>query len=198
MHYFFMNHTMLMRILLLICYLSIITFLHSCFSNNEKAIVIKQKKNENISSSKIALLDTLYSESIGDKTLKFYIDTSKNLLKTIGIYQQNILIQKIQVNMCFDLFEFKAIDVNFDGFKDILVRNNCGSGGCAYWVWNYSKETNGYYFNTDLSDVLGLEIESISKKIIFHYRAGYSNESSDTFKYVKDKLTFVDGKKIDR
>jgi hypothetical protein len=189
---------MLLRILLLLCYLSIITFLYSCFSNNEKATARKQNGIENIRSSKTALLDTLYSENIGDKTLKFYIDTSKNLLKTIGIYKQNVLIQKIQVNMLFDVFEYKAVDVDFDGFKDIMVRNNCGSGGCAYWIWNYSKTSNRFYFNTDLSDVLGLEIDSISKVNIIHYRFGWPHESWDTFKYIKHKPIFVGGKKIER
>lgn len=37
--------------------------------------------------------------------------------------------------------KFGLIDWNFDGYKDITVLDNCGTGGCAYWIWNYSKRS---------------------------------------------------------
>ena len=55
---------------------------------------------------------------------------------TIGL----VKIQEIIANKSFEKKEFKLIDCNFDGYKDISVLYNCGSGGCAYWIWNYSAE----------------------------------------------------------
>ena len=89
--------------------------------------------------------------------------------------------------------DYKLIDWDFDGYKDITVLSNCGSGGCAYWIWNYSPSKNKFVYNEALSDVLGLEMDSIHKFIIFHSRAGYAQENWDTMKYHNNKLVFVKG-----
>ena len=90
------------------------------------------------------------------------------------------------------------IDCNFDGFKDISVLCNYGSGGCAYWIWNYSDKTKNFNFNTELSGNLGLEIDTISKFIIFHYRAGWQEEYWDSLNYQNSKLAFVKGVNVER
>jgi hypothetical protein len=89
--------------------------------------------------------------------------------------------------------EFQLIDWNFDGHKDISVLYNCGSGGCAYWIWNYSSKENRYIYNKELSEVLGLEIDTTDQYIVLHFRAGYSEENWDSLKYKDNKLIFVKG-----
>jgi hypothetical protein len=124
---------------------------------------------------------------------KFNVDSSGYLLKSIIIYSDNIPIQIIEANKQIERKDFQLVDWNFDGYNDISVLSNCGSGGCAYWIWNYSKENGKYYYNNDLSEYLGLEIDTISKFIIFHYRFGYDKEWWDTLQYINNKLSFVKG-----
>jgi len=131
----------------------------------------------------------------GDKFLsfKFNIDSSGYLLKTINVYFENIQIQNIIADKEIQFKEFQLIDWNFDGMKDITVLNNCGSGGCAYWIWNYSPKTNKYIYNKELSGVLGLEIDTTDQFIVFHYRTGFSEEYWDSLRYINNKLQFVKG-----
>lgn len=126
-------------------------------------------------------------------SFKFNVDSSGYLLKTINIYSDNKQIQRIIANKEIYRNEFQLIDWNFDGYKDISVLYNCGSGGCAYWIWNYSSKENRYIYNKELSEVLGLEIDTTDQYIVFHYRAGYSEENWDSLKYKDNKLLFVKG-----
>ncbi|MGV8944893.1 MAG: XAC2610-related protein [Lutibacter sp.] len=133
---------------------------------------------------------------------KFNIDSSGYLLKSIIVYSDNIKVQEIIANKEMwpegQVKNFQLIDWNFDGFKDITVLYNCGSGGCAYWIWNYSPKINKYIYNNKLSEVLGLEIDTISKYIVFHYRAGYSEERWDSLQYINNKLKLVKNKFIEQ
>lgn len=124
---------------------------------------------------------------------KFIVDTSGYLLKSILIYSNGKPLQVIEANKEIERIDFHLVDWNFDGYKDISVLYNCGTGGCAYWIWNYSPAENEYYFNDDLSEKLGLEIDTTSRYIIFHYRGGWSNEYWDTSQYIGNQLTFVKG-----
>jgi hypothetical protein len=124
---------------------------------------------------------------------KFNLDSTGYILKTIHVYSNFIKIQEITANKHIERKEFRLVDWNFDGYKDISVLDNCGSGGSSYWIWNYSPKTKKYYFNKELSEVLGLEIDAEEKAIIFHYREGYSKENWDSLQYKNNKLTFVKG-----
>ncbi len=126
-------------------------------------------------------------------SFKFNLDSSGSLLKTINVYSENKQIQRIIANKEIQHNEFQLIDWNFDGYKDISVLYNCGSGGCAYWIWNYSSKENSYIYNKELSEVLGLEIDTTDKFIVFHYREGNSNEKWDSMQYKDSKLLFVKG-----
>jgi hypothetical protein len=134
---------------------------------------------------------TKKNDSYPQLSYKFNIDTIDNNLKSIFCYSDLKKVQVILVNKFIDKFKFQFIDWNFDGYNDLTVLSNCGSGGCAYLIWNYSIKNRKYYFNEELSEVLGLEIDTVSKYIVFHNRAGYNLENWDSFKYVNNKLTLV-------
>jgi hypothetical protein len=123
----------------------------------------------------------------------FKFDLADYKLNKIKIYCVGKLVQTINTSKDVLDNELKLTDWDFDGYKDISVLYNCGSGGCAYWIWNYSPRLKKYVYNAVLSERLGLEIDSVSKYIVFHYRAGYQEESWDTMRYVNNKLVFVKG-----
>ena len=126
-------------------------------------------------------------------SFKFNMDSAGDLLKTIGVYSSNKVVQKIIANKDIEQNKFELIDWNFDGYKDISVLYGCGSGGCNYWIWNYSPKLNKYIYNKELSEVIGLELDTFNQYIVFHYRAGFSEENWDSLKYKDNKLSFVKG-----
>ena len=140
--------------------------------------------------------DSIICNSIAGKeplSYKFNLDSTGYFLKSIIVYSDFKKIQKINVNQMLEGSNFQLLDWNFDGYKDISVLSSSGSGGSTYFIWNYVPNTSKYFYNKDLSEKIGLEMDSISKYIIFHYRAGYSEEKWDTFSYVKNKLHFLKG-----
>jgi len=167
--------------------------------SNEASRYGMPKKMNNSQIRKLS--DGPFIEFINDKINKnlglfefiLWSDDKGNHLRKISIKKDGKDFQTIYTNKEIWEKEFKLVDWNFDGYKDISVIYNCGSGGCAYWIWNYSPSKNKFVYNKDLSDVLGLEKDSVNKFIVYHWRAGYNDENWDTMKYVNDKLFFVKG-----
>ena len=157
--------------------------------------VIENKYHEMILGDSIV---ANYINGYNQQSFKFRVDTSRSLLKKIIIYSGNSLIQIINVNKFIEGEQFKLVDWNFDGFKDISVVYNCGTGGCAYWIWNYSDKNKQYYYNAELSEKLGLEIDTKSKFIVFHSRSGWQQENWDSLNYQNSKLVFVKGVFVER
>ena len=114
-------------------------------------------------------------------------------LNKIEVYSDDKIHQIIKVNKIVESKKMSFVDWNFDGYKDITIINSQGSGGTNYSIWCYNANDKKFIYNSDLSDTLGLEIDSISKYIIFHYRAGWQEEYWDTLKYNKSKLVFIKG-----
>lgn len=156
-------------------------------SSSKETIISSQKSNNDSLVFNLGKENGLYS-------LKFIVDkVDENLLRVIMVYKGKTLIQTIRANKFIEKKRFELIDWNFDGYKDISVQIESASGGDSYWIWNYSPIAKKYFYNTILSEKTGLEIDTKSKFIVFHYRAGYNEESWDTSKYIKNKLVFVKG-----
>lgn len=192
-------------ILTLVC-LSI----YSCNNKTPDKDEAERLRNDSLSARIIANSEKMIRGSLSDSTgyinignntnlsFKFNIDTAQNLLKTIIIYKDNKKHQIIKVNKIPQTLLYYLIDWNFDGYKDITVFQMWGSGGRSYWIWNYSDKTKKYYYNAELSEITGLEIDSLSESIIVHYRGGWSIELWDTLKYLDKKLTLINGLTVER
>jgi len=185
-------------------YILTIFLLWSCNSTHKK-----QVSNEN--SSKIdssyliiqsnlqavnLLSDSIYIDSTKVQpkfSYKFKVNSATNILESIKVYDGSNMTQEIIANKDIERKEFSLVDWNFDGYMDITSLYNCGSGGRTYWIWNYSPQKKQYYFNKELSEVIGLEIDTVNKFIIIHFRAGYNDESWDSLQYKNNKLSFVKG-----
>ncbi len=130
--------------------------------------------------------------------MSFTIDKSNNKLSAIVIYEHNKICQQINVNKIVEQRLFSMVDWNFDGYKDITVLANSGSGGRSYFIWNYSPSIHRYMYNQDLSGVLGLSMNSEAKQIIFYAREGFAKEGWDSLRYEQNKLTFKGSLLIER
>lgn len=159
-----------------------------------KKSIYEQDINEHLKNSRV-----YYNKGDTNKiSLEFNIDTTGYILNSIIVYKSDRKYQVIKANKIIQAPDFRLIDWNFDGYKDITVLSNCGSGGCAYWIWNYSDKTKKYYYNKELSEILGLEIDSLAESIVVHYRGGFSIELWDTLKYIDKKLTLINGLTVER
>ena len=156
-----------------------------------KTLVNKNSINKLIKSMEDSIPPTFINK-FDMLSFKFNVDSIGNTLKSIIIYSKNSVLQKIIANKDIAQNKFELIDWNFDGHKDISVRSGCGSGGCTYWIWNYSPEKKKYLYNSELSEAF-LELDSVNKFIIFHNRAGFNEEIWDSFQYINYKLTFIKG-----
>jgi hypothetical protein len=120
--------------------------------------------------------------------IAFAMDKSNNKLSAIMIYEQHKICQEISVNKILERRQFRLIDWNFDGYKDITVLANNGSGGPCYFIWNYSPTLHRYTYNQDLSELSGLSMNSEAKQIISSYRFGWERASWDSFSYEQNIL----------
>lgn len=185
-----------------ICSLFILCLMLACHSNsnNPKCSPLTALKEAIDDSSKALIGDyTVYNDSIyfnqkndTNFSYKFIADTSQLfMLSSILVYRGNDLFQEIKANKSIYLKEFRLIDWNFDGYKDISVLNECGSGGRSYWIWLYNPTKFNYVYNQELSRIWGLEQDTLSRSIIHHFRNGANEEKWDTLKFVNEKLVFV-------
>jgi hypothetical protein len=187
-------------------------FLYSCNIKkpNEDIDETERIKNDSLNAKLMANTEELMRGSLSDSTghinigndtqfsFKFNVDTARDLLKSIAVYKENKKYQTIIVNKLPQMQLYYLIDWNFDGYKDLTIYQMGGSGGRSYWIWNYSEKTKKYYYNSELSEKTGLEIDSLNKSIIIHYRGGWSTEVWDTLKYINNKLTLINGLTLER
>ena len=197
-----------LQFLILVLFLSV-----SCKQEKPKPVIVK-KVTPPIEVKKKYVINDSISDYINPKLglygFKFYLDTVRQELNKIKIYCDGKLIQTIKTtkdNNQIEIHQFEIklksgkyelmkqidlIDWNFDGYKDISVFTEWGSGGCTYSIWLYSKSKKKFVYSKELS-YMGLEIDSESKYIVYHFRGGAESEWWDTMQYVNNKLKFVKG-----
>jgi hypothetical protein len=163
-------------------------FIISCES---KRLKVQEQTPAASTGAYILIRDSLYTPSNGKEqglTYKFNVDTSGYFLNSILVYLDGKKQQEIIVNQYIEKNHYELIDWNFDGNNDITVLISSGSGGNSYLIWNYDAKTKKYDYNKNLSERIGLGIDTVSKLITIYYRAGANEELRDTFRYVDGKL----------
>lgn len=139
--------------------------------------------------------------NIGGKnafSFKFNTDSVGAYLRSIDVFSEAELLQNITVERN-TYRQYRLVDWNFDGYKDISIEKECGSGGCTYLIWNYEPYEKIFIYNKELSENFGLERDSINKQIIIHRRGGYSFETWEYFEYsTGDKLVFIKSREAHR
>ena len=154
--------------------------------NKEKAQTIEQKDRP-----------TLYAEylnSVGK--LEFIPKLDKLRKNSIIVKSGNKVFQTIKLKAPLPE-EFELIDWNFDGFKDVSIRNPSGSAGVTYEVYNYDKVKNRFILNKELLENY-LQIDSIHQRVVFTFSSGCDIKNRDTMEYVNNKLVFEKGLNLTR
>lgn len=85
------------------------------------------------------------------------------------------------------------IDINFDGYQDIsLFRMSGGAGpNSTQNIWIYSPKTGKFIYDEKLSGFTQLFIDKKKKTINTAFRDGCCDHSSETYKYIKGRLTLI-------
>ena len=173
--------------------LIVTALLFSVFACGEKKNEEKPKAHNNEKKYR----PTLYSEygnSVG--RLEFIPKLDRLRENSIIVKSGNKVFQTIKLKAPLPE-EFELVDWNFDGFKDISIRNPSGSAGVTYEVYNYDKVKNRFILNKELLDNY-LQIDSIHQRVIFTFSSGCDIKNRDTMKYVNNKLVFEKGLNLTR
>ncbi|WP_419469173.1 XAC2610-related protein [Burkholderia pseudomultivorans] len=109
--------------------------------------------------------------------------------------------QIISLKNCEDGLDVKFIDLNFDGYSDLMMLRDGGANQKFYDVYLYSKERDAYVFNKRLSEIPCLDVDARSKQLAgrcFHESACenweeyYSVSKSGRISLVERKGTYCD------
>lgn len=147
-------------------------------NENNKIVLLKKETNElllyekedkwatktiNMPEEKNYVLDVKYQDiNNEDKYIKVYgtaIDKDKYIPKKLEIYKNNKIIQtiileeieEIKNNINYTVyqdFNFKILDINFDGYFDIglAIKDNNDYGDIyAYYLWDNNKNSYQYF-----------------------------------------------------
>ncbi|MFA6715518.1 MAG: hypothetical protein WCS27_09080 [Victivallaceae bacterium] len=89
---------------------------------------------------------------------------------------------------------FEAVDMNFDGYKDIKLLDWWGAtGNKGYRCWLYSPEKKRFYINTDLWKLCSPQFDYKKKKIYEYSNGGHTGMiySASTWTLIGGKLICV-------
>jgi hypothetical protein len=134
------------------------------------------------------------------KIYRYYnkYDGSKNDyddIYKIKIYKANkgILIQTLDENDFELAVQFDILDYNFDGYKDIYLKDRCAiSDNCAGHVFLYNPSTGKYKLAKEFDDLITIRVSKTKKRIYSLNRsmAGASWQF-DVYRYINKKLTLI-------
>ncbi|MCX6162903.1 MAG: hypothetical protein NTV87_16405 [Ignavibacteriae bacterium] len=134
------------------------------------------------------------------KIYRYYnkYDGSKNDyddIYKIKIYKANKgkLIQTLDENDCEYIVRFDIGDYNFDGYKDIYLKNSCMMlNNCYGHVFLYNPSTGKYKLAKEFDDLITIRVSKTKKRIysLNRSQAGASWQF-DVYKYINKKLTLI-------
>jgi hypothetical protein len=134
------------------------------------------------------------------KIYRYYnkYDRSKNNyddIYKIKIYKANKgkLIQTLDENDFELAVQFDIGDYNFDGYKDIYLKDGCAiSDNCTGHVFLYKPSTGKYKLAKEFDDLITIRISKTKKRIysLNRSQAGASWQF-DVYKYINNKLTLI-------
>lgn len=90
-------------------------------------------------------------------------------------------------------FAFVAEDMNFDGYTDFRLMNfmPAFSWNVSFYYWLYNPSKNTFERDTTLEEIQGPEFNPHMKEIKNYWN--FNGESgSNTYKYIKGKLTLIE------
>jgi hypothetical protein len=80
---------------------------------------------------------------------------------------------------------FRAVDMNFDGYKDIYMLTGWGAtGNGSGCVWLYDPESSRFEFSKDFSELGRFTLDPATKTIVTHVNGGMAGTVFRAAKYI--------------
>lgn len=132
-----------------------------------------------------------------------FVGQEDNSLGNIDITEGNSseVIQTIVNTTSYDATLTKAediivpIDVNFDGYLDLPILNDCGAtGNCSYGFYLYDPTTSQFVKNSFLTNLGGFKpdsVDSAKKQITASWNSSAADWEADIYQYQNNKYILV-------
>jgi hypothetical protein len=167
-------------------FFSILQFCFACQSNQSPSAWNEQTPTKAV--------DTLYTFPLHQAdsiTVRLEIDSYIVSAMQVSSGQT---IDLSEMNHPVEVFKLEAIDLNFDGYNDLRILNNEGATGNNWYdTWLYNQKTKTFVKNQFLSQNSSVMVDTLSKKILTHYRAGACEESLGVYAVKDTTYTLVEG-----
>ena len=87
-------------------------------------------------------------------------------------------------SFCYDINAYQVIDINFDGYKDLLIEISTGLND-EYLIYIFNPDSNQLLFDDELTDLVGFntEVNTFSKTISTYVDSPPSESESATYKF---------------
>lgn len=94
---------------------------------------------------------------------------------------------------------FKSMDMNFDGYADILLMSWWGAQvNEGFEVWTYGASKGLFEYDCELSDLVNPGVDESKREIGTYYRgSGWGRGGTETLKYVNGELVIIEDEEWD-
>ncbi len=178
----------------------IFSLLIALFLSNISNSQDKESKDKTYLASVINIKPKSGAAKLRLKIYRYYNKYDRNKNNYDDIYKIKIykaskgkLIQTLDENDFELAVQFDIGDYNFDGYKDIYLKDRCAiSDNCAGHVFLYKPSTGKYKLAKEFENLTTIRISKTKKRIysLNRSQAGASWQF-DVYKYIRKKLTLI-------
>jgi hypothetical protein len=86
----------------------------------------------------------------------------------------------------------RAVDANFDGYRDLQLLSNCGAtGNCSYDFYLYDPKTKQFVHNDFLTSLTTPSFDAAKKQVTTHSNSSASDWSTETYQFHDGQYTLI-------
>jgi len=116
----------------------------------------------------------------------FVVDKKKQKIQTITfkgtIAEENYSMINDNVGPGFEF-----LDLNFDDFLDLKFFSSPGSRNYYYDYWLFNPKTKKYIYNSKLSNIANLEVDTVKNQLYSYYYTGFNEYEYEVYKLNNNK-----------
>jgi hypothetical protein len=158
-----------------------------CFGN---AVVAQTKKFED--NKFIYKLITGFEVDIESKDTSCFVKQIVVINKTTHKVLQKIIVPDNRIYCNSSNIDFIVEDMNFDNRNDFRLEAARGGHNVSYYCWIYKPNLQKFIRDSTLEEITSPDFDTKNKLITSSWSGSYTHTGSDTYKYIKGKITLVE------